>query len=90
MCLAIPGRVLEIETASEPLMGKVSFGGINKRVCLDWVPEVKVGEYVVVHVGFAISKMDEEEAEATLKLIEAMEDGFSDLSQSDASRPGEA
>jgi hydrogenase expression/formation protein HypC len=72
MCLAIPGKVLEIDTAVSPLMGKVSFGGIKKEVCLELVPEVKVGNYVIVHVGFAISMMDEEEAQETLKLIEQM------------------
>jgi hydrogenase expression/formation protein HypC len=53
-------------------MGKVSFGGIKKNVCLELVPEVKIGNYVIVHVGFAISMMDEEEAQETLKLIEQM------------------
>jgi len=50
-------------------MGVVSFGGVEKSVCLEWLPEVEVGEYVIVHVGFAISKMDEKEAMETLKLI---------------------
>ena len=72
MCLAIPGKVLEIDMSVQPTMGKVSFGGIKKEVCLELVPEVKVGEYVIVHVGFAISKMDEEEAQETLRLIEQM------------------
>jgi hydrogenase expression/formation protein HypC len=72
MCLAIPGKVLEVDTERQPAMGKVSFGGIKKEVCLDLVPDVKVGEYVIVHVGFAISKMDEEEALETLKLFEQM------------------
>ena len=72
MCLAIPGKVLEINTTGSPLMGKVSFGGIKKEICLDLVPEVQVGNYVIVHVGFAISVMDEEEAQETLTLIEQM------------------
>jgi hydrogenase expression/formation protein HypC len=72
MCLAIPGKVLEINAAVSPLMGNVSFGGIKKEVCLELVPEVKIGNYVIVHVGFAISMMDEEEAQETLKLIEQM------------------
>ena len=72
MCLAIPGKVLEIDTTVSPIMGKVSFGGIKKEVCLELVPEVKIGNYVIVHVGFAISMMDEEEAQETLKLIEQM------------------
>lgn len=72
MCLAIPGKVVEINTNTQPMMGKVNFGGIRKEVCLEFVPDVKVGEYVVVHVGFAISKMDEAEAQETLKLLEQM------------------
>jgi len=74
MCLAIPGKVMEIDSTVSPIMGKVSFGGIKKEVCLELVPEVKVGNYVVVHVGFAISTMDEEEAQETLKLLEQMEE----------------
>jgi hydrogenase expression/formation protein HypC len=73
MCLAIPGKVIEINSSSKPTMGKVSFGGIKKDICLEWVPEVKVGQYVIVHVGFALSTMDEQEALETLKLIEEME-----------------
>jgi len=74
MCLAIPGKVIEINAAVSPIMGKVSFGGIKKEVCLELVPEVKIGSYVIVHVGFAISMMDEEEAQETLKLINQMND----------------
>jgi hydrogenase expression/formation protein HypC len=72
MCLAIPGKVIEIGASVSPLMGKVSFGGVKKDVCLELVPEVKIGNYVIVHVGFAISMMDEEEAQETLKLIDQM------------------
>jgi hydrogenase expression/formation protein HypC len=72
MCLAIPGKVLEINASISPIMGKVSFGGIKKEICLELVPEVNIGDYVIVHVGFAISMMDEEEAHETLKLIEQM------------------
>ena len=79
MCLAIPGRVISIEDSlrksdEEPLMGKVDFGGIMKSVCLDLVPDVKLGEFVIVHVGFAISKMDEAEANETIKLLNEMGD----------------
>lgn len=73
MCLAIPGKVIEIKKESKPLMGIVSFGGIQKEICLEWVDDVKAGEYVIVHVGFAISKMDEEEAQITLNMIKEME-----------------
>ena len=72
MCLAIPGKVVEIDASSSPLMGKVSFGGVKKDVCLEFVPEVKIGKYVIVHVGFAISTLDEEEALETLKMIDQM------------------
>jgi hydrogenase expression/formation protein HypC len=72
MCLAIPGKVLEIDSMISPVMGKVSFGGIKKEVCLELVPEVRVGEYVIVHVGFALSTMNEAEALETLKLFEQM------------------
>ena len=70
MCLAIPGKVLEIDTSVQPTMGKVSFGGVKKDVCLEFVPEVKVGDYVIVHVGFAINTLDEEEALETLKMLD--------------------
>jgi len=79
MCLAIPGKVLSIDTSVQPTMGTVSFGGIEKRVCLEWIPEVELGDYVIVHVGFAISKMDEKEALETLKLIEEIEGGLDEL-----------
>ncbi|HUI63954.1 MAG TPA: HypC/HybG/HupF family hydrogenase formation chaperone [Bacteroidota bacterium] len=72
MCLAIPGKVLEIDRSVSPVMGNVSFGGIQKRVCLEWVPEVKVGDYVIVHVGFALNTVDEKEALETLKLFQEM------------------
>jgi hydrogenase expression/formation protein HypC len=67
MCLAVPGQVLEIE-GSDPLKksGKVSFGGVVKTVSLAYVPDVEVGDYVVVHVGFALSKIDETAAQQTL------------------------
>ena len=79
MCLAIPGKVLDIDRAVQPVMGTVSFGGIQKQVCLEWIPEVTVGEYVIVHVGFAISKMDEKEAMETLDILRQMSEGLSEL-----------
>ncbi len=68
MCLAVPGKVISI-SHDDPLMvmGKVSFGGVVKDICLAYVPEVKIGDYVIVHVGFALSIVDEDAAEQTLK-----------------------
>ena len=72
MCLAIPGRVEEITEEGLIRMGKVNFGGVVKRVCLDYVPEIVVGDYAVVHVGFAISRLDADEAERTLEVFRQM------------------
>jgi hydrogenase expression/formation protein HypC len=72
MCLAIPGKVEEISTDGLIRVGKVNFGGVVKKVCLDYVPEVEVGDYTIVHVGFAISKIDEETAKQTLEDFRAM------------------
>jgi hydrogenase expression/formation protein HypC len=66
MCLAIPGKVEEITTEGGLRVGRVNFGGVVKSVCLDYVPEVEVGDYTIVHVGFALSKIDEATAEQTL------------------------
>ena len=72
MCLAIPGKVLEISEASGFCTGRVNFGGIVRQACLDYVPGVQVGDYVIVHVGFAISKVDREQAERTYQALESM------------------
>ena len=75
MCLGVPGKV--IETEPDPLgmtMGKVSFAGVTKQVCLAYVPEVQVGDYVVVHVGFAISIVDEQEAHKVFAYLREMDD----------------
>ena len=72
MCLAIPGKVLEISQNNGLRTGRINFGGIVSQVCLDYVPEVQTGDYVIVHVGFAISKVDREEAERTYQSLEAM------------------
>ncbi len=74
MCLAVPGQVLSIH-GDDPLMrcGRVSFGGVVKEVSLAYVPEVEVGQYVIVHVGFALSIVDEAEAAATLTYLAQLE-----------------
>ena len=79
MCLAIPGKVLEIENDAHGVrMGNTNFGGIVKQVCLEYTPEVQVGDYVLVHVGFAIGKVDEDEAQRTYALLREM-DQLADL-----------
>jgi hydrogenase expression/formation protein HypC len=74
MCLAIPGKLIEItEDANGVKMGRANFGGIVKQVCLEYTPDVIAGDYVLVHVGFALNKVDEEEAERTYRLLEEMD-----------------
>ncbi len=80
MCLAIPGKILDSEQVDGTRVGRVQFGGIIRSVSLNFVPEAAVGDYVMVHVGFAISRVDAEEAERTLKLLEEMQVLESELS----------
>lgn len=70
MCLGIPARIVEVNDNPPMRMGKVDFGGVTREVCLAYVPEAQVGDYVIVHVGFAISRLDEREAHETLQLLE--------------------
>jgi hydrogenase expression/formation protein HypC len=73
MCLGVPGKVVAIHAGGVGMtMGRVSFGGILKEVCLAYTPEAQVGDYVLVHVGFAISVLGEEEAASTLRFLETM------------------
>lgn len=72
MCLGIPGKVVETYREHEMLMGKVDFGGVFKKVCLEHVPQSKIGDYVIVHVGFALSRIDEEEAKQIFDFLEGM------------------
>jgi len=72
MCLAIPGKILTTEVRDGIRVGRVQFGGITRETCLEFVPEASVGEYVIVHVGFAISIVDREEAERSYELLESM------------------
>jgi hydrogenase expression/formation protein HypC len=73
MCLGIPGKVIEIYQANDMKMGKVDFGGVIKETCLDFLPDIQVGDYTIVHVGFGISQLDEEEAQRTLEMLREME-----------------
>jgi hydrogenase expression/formation protein HypC len=72
MCLGIPGKLLDAYDTNGLRMGKVQFGGIVREACLAYIPEANAGDYVVVHVGFAISRVDEEEALRTYELLEDM------------------
>jgi hydrogenase expression/formation protein HypC len=88
MCLAIPGKVESITGDGDPLtrMGKINFGGILKEASLAYVPEVKVGDYVIVHVGFALSRVDEEEAHKVFGYLKQMEE-LAELEDNEAKPP---
>ena len=73
MCLGVPGKVVRVtENEQGMAMGTVDFGGIRKEICLAYVPEAQVGDYVIVHVGFALSKVDEAEAQETFEMLRQM------------------
>lgn len=72
MCLAIPGRILEASDEGASRIAKVQFGGVTRQIHLDFVPEANIGDYVLVHVGFAISRIDEAEAARTFQLLREM------------------
>ena len=85
MCLGIPGKVIEIYQANGLRMGRVDFGGVVKETCLEYVPELELGDYTIIHVGFAISRIDEEEARQTLEMLTAIDALSSELP--DVDRP---
>ena len=70
MCLAVPGRIIRLDERDGTLMSEVDFGGVKKDVCLQYIPDAAVGDYVMVHVGFAIQRLDEESALRTLQEFE--------------------
>lgn len=74
MCLAVPGKIVEISEASGVRMAQVDFGGIRRETCLEYLPEAGIGDYVVVHVGFAISRVDEDEAARTLEYLAQLDE----------------
>jgi len=87
MCLGVPGQIVDIEEDSIGMpMGKVSFGGVMKRVCFAYTPDAQVGDYVVVHVGFAISQIDEAEAHQVYDYLKEM----GELEELDVTQPAEA
>jgi hydrogenase expression/formation protein HypC len=73
MCLGVPGKVIETFREHDVLMGKVDFGGVRKQACLEHVPDARPGDYVLVHVGFALSRLDEEEAKRIFQLLEEVQ-----------------
>jgi hydrogenase expression/formation protein HypC len=73
MCLGIPGKVVETYREHDVLMGKVEFGGIARQVCLEHVPQVQLGQYVIVHVGFALNIIDEAEARRVFEFLAGMD-----------------
>jgi len=88
MCLAVPGKLTETQLIGDSRVGTVQFGGIKRSVFLDFVPEAKVGDYVLVHVGFALKVLDEEEAHRTYELLERI--GMLEMDDSDVEAEDEA
>ncbi|HZR27255.1 MAG TPA: HypC/HybG/HupF family hydrogenase formation chaperone [Terriglobales bacterium] len=86
MCLAIPGKILSTHLENGVRCGRVQFGGIVRNACLDYVPEAGLGDFVMVHVGFAISRVDAAEAERTYQALESM--GVLEAELADPSDPG--
>jgi hydrogenase expression/formation protein HypC len=70
MCLGIPGKIIEVYEVAGLRMGRVDFGGVVKEACLAYVPDAQVGDYTIIHVGFALNRIDEEEARKTLELLD--------------------
>jgi hydrogenase expression/formation protein HypC len=75
VCLGVPGRIVAVD-AAEPWLGTVDFDGVQRPVCLAYTPEAQAGDYVIVHVGFAISRVDEEEAARTFAVLKAIPDAL--------------
>lgn len=79
MCLGIPGKIIELYEANGLIMGKVDFGGVTREACLAYVPEARVGDFTLIHVGFALSIISEQEARETLELIQQIADLNSEI-----------
>lgn len=84
MCLGVPGKIVELYQAEGMKMAKVDFGGVLREACMEYLPDIQVGDFTIVHVGFGISKLNKEEADETLKLLAEMDslvDSEGDLSR---------
>ncbi len=79
MCLGIPGKIIEIYETNGLIMGTVDFGGVTREACLAYVPEAKIGDYTIIHVGFALNVIGEEEAQETLDLLRQIAEMPSEL-----------
>lgn len=82
MCLGVPGKIIDLYNKETLLMGKVDFGGVTREACFETLPEAKIGDYAIIHVGFAISLLSEEEANETLSLLNEM-DEMSEIQESE-------
>lgn len=79
MCLAVPGKIISIDNSNTELkMAKVNFGGILKDACIQWLDDVKEGDYIIVHAGFALNKLNADEAEETIRLLNEMSNQLDD------------
>lgn len=74
MCLGVPGKIVEIYESNGLPMGKIDFGGVTREACLAYVPEAQIGDYTIIHVGFALHLISEQEAEETLTLLREIAD----------------
>ncbi len=83
MCLGVPGKIVEIYESGGLQMGKIDFGGVTREACLSYVPEAKVGDYTIIHVGFALNVIGEEEAQETLDLLRQIADLGTELGPSE-------
>ena len=93
MCLAVPGQVESIHEENGTRMGRVNFGGVVKEICLAYLPDIVVGDYTIVHVGFAISRIDEASAQETLRTfaeLGLLEEGLAELREGDEAAEAEA
>jgi hydrogenase expression/formation protein HypC len=79
MCLGVPGKIIEIYESAGMSMGKIDFGGVTREVCLAYVPEARVGDYAIIHVGFALNLMSEAEANESLDLLRQIADVEAEL-----------
>jgi len=79
MCLGVPGKIIEIYKVGDLTMGKIDFGGVIREACLEYIPEAKIGDYTIIHVGFALNIISEEEANDTLDLLREITDAEEDF-----------